>query len=67
MNKRVQCSFVIGKARLAPICEITIPRLELSAAVISVQLHQTIKEELDVVVDKVTFWIDSTCFKVPEE
>ena len=43
------------------------PRLELSAAVIFVQLRQTIKEELDVVVDKVTFWIDSTCFKVPEE
>ena len=33
-----QCLFVMGKARLAPIREISIPRLELTAAVISVKL-----------------------------
>ena len=33
---RVHCSFVLGKARLAPIREVTIPRLELSATVMSV-------------------------------
>ena len=27
---------------------------------ISIQLHQTIKKDLDVIVDKVTFWTDST-------
>ena len=32
---KIHCSFVIGKARLAPIKETSIPRLELTAAVIS--------------------------------
>ena len=53
------CSSVIGKARLAPIREITIPRLELTAAVVSVKLHQLIREELDVKVDQVVYWTDS--------
>ena len=34
------CAFVMGKARLAPIREISIPRLELAAAVISVKLSK---------------------------
>lgn len=60
MNERIHCFFVLGKARLAPIREIAIPRLELSAAVISVQLRQTIEEALDMSVDQVIFWTDST-------
>ena len=50
---------MLGKARLAPIREVTVPRLELSAAVTSVQLRQTITEELEYKVDSVTFWTDS--------
>ena len=34
---RIHCSFVMRKARLAPIHEIKIPRLELTAAFISVK------------------------------
>ena len=33
---RIHCSFILGRARVAPIREITIPRLELSAAIVSV-------------------------------
>ena len=50
-NGRIHCSFVSARARLAPIREITIPRLELSAAVMAVQLRQTIDEELEYKVD----------------
>ena len=57
---RIHCSFVMGKARLAPIHEITIPRLKLSAAVISVKLNQIIREELEIKIDKVNYWTDST-------
>ena len=48
---RIHCSFVMGKERLAPIHEITIPRLELTAAVISVKLSQIIREELETKID----------------
>ena len=57
---RIHCSFVMGKARLAPIHEITIPRLELTAAVISVKLSKIIREELKIETDQVNYWTDST-------
>ena len=56
----MRCSYVMGKARLAPIHEITIPRLELSAAVISVKLNQIIRRELEIKIDGVNYWTDST-------
>ena len=56
---QVRCSLVIGKARLAPIKTISIPRLELSAAVVAVRLHKFIMEELDLKVNKTVFWSDS--------
>ena len=50
----------MGKARLAPIREISIPRLELMAAVISVRLSKIIREELGMTIDHVCYWTDST-------
>ena len=43
-NNQIHCAFVIGKARLAPLREISIPRLELTAAVISVRLSKIIQD-----------------------
>ena len=60
VDGRVHCSFVMGKARLAPIREISMPRLELTAAVISVKLSHVIRDELDLIVNKVIYWPDST-------
>ena len=60
VTNQVHCAFVMGKARLAPIREISIPRLELSAAVISVRLSKIIREELDMTIDRVCYWTDST-------
>lgn len=42
VTDRVHCAFVMGKGRLAPIREIAIPRLELTAGVISVRLSMII-------------------------
>ena len=54
-NGRCKCSLVIGKSRLAPLKTITIPRLELAAAVVSVRLHQLVKRELDYTIHQVFF------------
>ena len=55
----IHCSFVIGKSRLAPLKAITIPRLELSAAVVSVKLDNMIRRELDLPIEESIFWSDS--------
>ena len=60
VSNQIHCAFVMGKARLAPIREISIPRLELTAAVISVKLSKIIREELDMTIDQVYYWTDST-------
>ena len=60
VSNRIHCAFVMGKARLAPVREISIPRLELTAAVISVKLSKIIREELDMTIDQVHYWTDST-------
>jgi len=57
----VHCSFVIGKSRLSPLKPVTIPRLELSAAVLSTRLDRMILEEIEVAVDESVYWTDSTC------
>ena len=58
-NDQIYCAFVIGKARLAPLREISIPRLERTAAVISVRLSKIVQEELDLTVQQVYYWTDS--------
>ena len=49
----------MGEARLAPVREMSIPRLELTAEVISVKLSKIIREELDMNFQKVFYWTDS--------
>lgn len=50
-----EVGFLIGKARLAPKPDITIPRLELCAAVLAVEVAELVLDELDITVDQVSF------------
>ena len=53
-------SFLIGKARLAPLKATSIPRLELTAATVAVRIGQMMKTELDIAVDNTIYHTDST-------
>ncbi|KAK3752530.1 hypothetical protein QZH41_005142 [Actinostola sp. cb2023] len=46
-ENRTHCAFLMGKARLAPIKTMTIPRLELTAATVSTRMGHLLKSELD--------------------
>lgn len=52
-------SFLIGKAKVAPTSGHTIPRLELCAAVMAVQLGDTIREQLQIDREHFSFYTDS--------
>ena len=60
VEDRIHCTFLIGKSRLAHLKPMTVPRLELSAAVLAVQLDKSVREELDVPIIQSTYWSDST-------
>ena len=54
------CSLVMSKSRLAPIKTITLPRLELNAAVIGARLSRMLIHELDLPIERIQYWTDST-------
>ena len=51
----IHVAFVIGKARLAPLKVVTVPRLGLSAAVVATRLDMMIRTEIDLVIDNTLF------------
>ncbi|XP_068738205.1 uncharacterized protein, partial [Montipora capricornis] len=61
IHGEVHCSLIMAKSRLAPLKAMTIPRMELSAAVLATRLDRMIKQEVDMAVHSSTFWTDSTC------
>lgn len=46
--QQVHCAFVIGKARVAPLKPVTIPRMELTTATVAVRMDRMLQEELEV-------------------
>ena len=50
----------MGEARVAPLKLVSIPRLELTAAVISVNVAQELYREIDLDVDATVYYSDST-------
>lgn len=61
MNDKGQChcSLVMSKARVVPLKPITIPRLELSAAVVSVKISSMLQQELNFSDVEEVYWTDS--------
>ncbi|XP_048753936.2 uncharacterized protein LOC125665332 [Ostrea edulis] len=54
-----RCSFIMGKSRVAPLKQTTIPRLELTAATVAVRTNKMLLRELDIHVDCVMYSTDS--------
>ena len=56
----ILASFVMGRSKIAPIKQQSLPRLELDAAVLGVRLSEFIQSSLRIPLSSVTFWTDST-------
>ena len=59
-QEEIHVAFALGKARVAPIKSVSVPKLELTAAVVSVRLKQLVRRELNLPNCKSMFWNDST-------
>lgn len=56
----VQCNLIVAKTKVAPIKATTIPRLELSGAVLSVKLINQLRRVYGDWISAVKYWCDST-------
>ena len=56
---RIHCSLVLGKARVTPLKLVTIPRLELTAAVVSAKVSEQLRRDLQYEEIEEVFWTDS--------
>ena len=54
-QQRIHCTLVMGKSRVALLKPVTIPRLELTAAVCSVRIRQQLRRELSYRIDQEYF------------
>ncbi|XP_048039585.1 uncharacterized protein LOC125264365 [Megalobrama amblycephala] len=50
----------MGKSRMAPLKQTTIPRMELTAAVVAVKTDKMLKDELELELHESVFWTEST-------
>ena len=57
---RIHCALLMGKARVTPLKPVTVPRLELVAALLSVKISVLLQKELEYENIKDYFWTDSS-------
>ena len=58
-DKSVTCRLIAAKSRVAPLNSVSIPRLELVAAVVGLRLTVTVSQVLDITSSDWCFWSDS--------
>ena len=58
-EKSYDVRFVAAKSRVAPLKELSIPRLELQAAVLAARLYKSIQSESRIPLERVIFFTDS--------
>ena len=54
-----QACFLMGKCKVAPIKQISVPKMELEATVIGVRLLQLIQREMTLAISHIFLWADS--------
>ena len=59
-DSSTEMAFVFGKARVAPMKALTIPKLELQAALLSAKLRNKVQRALTLQIEKTFLWTDST-------
>ncbi|XP_017468479.1 PREDICTED: uncharacterized protein LOC108360625 [Rhagoletis zephyria] len=59
MNGDVRCLIVASKTRVAPLKPISIPRMELMAAILGLRLANCVESEASIRIDRRYFWTDS--------
>ena len=59
-DSSTEIAFVFGKARVAPMKALTIPKLELQAALLSARLRNEVQRALTLQIEKTFMWTDST-------
>ncbi|XP_060802199.1 uncharacterized protein LOC132902161 [Amyelois transitella] len=60
IEEDAKTSLIAAKNRVTPLKPISVPRLELQAALLGCRLARAIEKEMDLTVVKKTFWTDST-------
>ena len=59
-NQEQTLAFVFGKARVAPMKALTIPKLELQASLLAARLRKEVEKALSLEISKTFMWSDST-------
>ncbi|XP_076648090.1 uncharacterized protein LOC143356360 [Halictus rubicundus] len=58
-NAPARVAFIMAKTRVAPLKPMSIPRLELQAALLASRLARTVQKELEIEISRRVFWSDS--------
>ena len=59
VDRKIHVSFLLGKSRVAPLKQTSIPRMELTAATVAVRVNAMILREMQMKIDRIFYWTDS--------